>query len=100
MEPQSGKRGGRHAQPTAATITAGTPIQKIRDWLDPSLKKNAEKASPPAAVPQTTGQRIAREANRAVGRSQESLPRSVGSQRAQLISRFRRDGTELRGARC
>src|SRR5882724_8154052 len=68
MEPRSGKRGGRKAQPTAATTIAGTPIQKTRDWLDPSLKKSAAKASPPAAAPQATGQRIAREANRAAGR--------------------------------
>ena len=74
-EPQSGNRGGRHAQPTAATSTAGTPIQKIRDWLEPSLKKSARNASPAAAAPQTTGQRIAREANRAAGRIQESPPR-------------------------
>src|SRR5882724_400913 len=74
MEPRSGKRGGSKAQPTAATTIAGTPIQKTRDWLDPSLKKSAAKASPPAAAPQATGQRIAREANRAVGRIQETVP--------------------------
>ena len=70
--PRSDSRGGRQAQPTAATTTAGTPIQNSRDWLDPSLKKSAAKLSPAAATPQATGRRIAREANRAVGRIQET----------------------------
>ncbi len=72
--PHRPRRGGRQAQPIAARTTAGAPIQKIRDWLDPSLKKSAAKASPPAAAPQATGQRIAREANRAAGCIRESLP--------------------------
>src|SRR6266852_6001416 len=73
-EPQRGRRTGRHAQPTAATRIAGAPIQKTRDWLDPSLKKSAAKASPAAAAPEATGQRIGREANRAAGRIQERAP--------------------------
>jgi hypothetical protein len=69
----TGSRLGRHTHPTAATSTAAAPIQKSRDWLEPPLKKSAAKARPAAAAPKATGQRIAREANRAVGRIQESL---------------------------
>jgi hypothetical protein len=69
----SGSRLGRQTHPTAATSTVAAPIQKSRDWLEPPLKKSAPKARPAAAAPKATGQRIAREANRAVGRIQESL---------------------------
>ena len=72
--PSSGSRLGLQTHPTAATSTAATPIQKSRDWLEPPLRKSAAKARPAAAAPKATGQRIGREANRARGRIQESLP--------------------------
>ena len=56
------------------TGSTAAPIQKSRDWLEPPLKKSAAKARPAAAAPKATGQRIGREANRARGRIQESLP--------------------------
>src|SRR4051812_21671621 len=72
--PSTGSRLGRQIHPAAATSTAAAPIQKSRDWLEPSLRKTAAKARPAAAAPRATGHRIGRAANTGRGRLQGRPP--------------------------